>query len=74
MSYPVIDPVATGDRINTLRKELGFSVAYLKEYFGFATTNAIYKWLHGTSLPSVDNFLALSVLFNISINDMIIYH
>jgi len=41
MSYPVIDPVATGDRINTLRKELGYSVAYLKEYFGFVTTNAI---------------------------------
>ena len=32
MSYPVIDPVATGERINMLRKELGFSVAYLKEY------------------------------------------
>ncbi|NBH35588.1 XRE family transcriptional regulator [Clostridiaceae bacterium] len=74
MSYPVIDPVATGNRINALRRDRGFSVAYIRDYLGFSTTNAIYKWLHGTSLPSVDNFLALSVLFNISINDMIIYH
>lgn len=74
MSYPVIDPVATGDRINALRKELGFSVAYLKEYFGFATTNAIYKWLHGESLPSLDNMVAMSVLFGVSMNDIVIYH
>lgn len=74
MSYPVINPVATGDRINTLRKELGFSVAYLKEYFGFATTNAIYKWLHGESLPSLDNMVAMSVLFGVSINDIVVYH
>ena len=74
MSYPVIDPVATGNRIDALRRVRGFSVAYIRDYLGFSTTYAIYKWLHGTSLPSVDNFLALSVLFNISINDMIIYH
>lgn len=74
MSYPVIDPVATGDRINALRKEMGFSVAYLKEYFGFATTNAIYKLLHGESLPSLDNMVAMSVLFGVSMNDIVIYH
>lgn len=74
MSYPVIDPVATGNRIDALRRDRDFSVAYIRDYLGFSTTYAIYKWLHGTSLPSVDNFLALSVLFNISINDMIIYH
>ena len=74
MSYPVIDPVATGDRINALMKEMGFSVAYLKEYFGFATTNAIYKWLHWESLPSLDNMVAMSVLFGVSMNDIVIYH
>ena len=74
MSYPVIDPVATGDRINALRKEMGFSVSYLKEYFGFATTNDIYKWLHGESLPSLDNMVAMSVLFGVSMNDIVIYH
>lgn len=73
MDFPVIDPVATGSRIDTLRKNNGFSVADLKEYFGLSTTNAIYKWLHGYTLPSIDNFVALSVLFGVSINDMISY-
>lgn len=74
MSYPVIDPVATGARINTYRMERGYSVAGLRDYFGLSTTNAIYKWLKGDSLPTLDNFLALSVLFGISINDLIVYH
>lgn len=74
MYYPVIDPVATGDRINMLRKNKGLSVASLKDYFGLSTTNAIYKWLKGDSLPTLDNFLALSILLDTSINDIIVYH
>lgn len=74
MSYPVIDPVATGNRIDTLRRDKGYSVADIRDYLGFSTTYAIYKWLHGYSLPSLDNFLALSVLFEISMNDMLVYH
>ena len=74
MSYPVIDPVATGNRIDAIRKDRGYSVADLKDYLGFSTTYAVYKWLHGDSMPSLDNFLALSVLFGVSMNDMIVYH
>ncbi len=74
MNYPVIDPVATGNRINTLRLDKGYSVAFLRDYFGLSTTNAIYKWLRGDSLPTLDNMLALSTLFDLSVNDILIYH
>lgn len=74
MGYPIIDPVATGARINTYRIERGYSVADLREYFGLSTTNAIYKWLKGDSLPTLDNFLALSVLLHVPMNDLIVYH
>ncbi|MGZ7279965.1 helix-turn-helix transcriptional regulator, partial [Streptococcus pyogenes] len=55
-----------------LRKAKGYSVPFLKEYFGFATTNAVYKWLRGETLPSLDNMFALSVLFGIPMNDIIV--
>ena len=71
-SCPAIDPEATGTRINELRKAKGYSVPFLKEYFGFATTNAVYKWLRGETLPSLDNMFALSVLFGIPMNDIIV--
>lgn len=74
INYPVIDPVATGERINTFRKNRGFSVVSLRDYLGLSTTNAIYKWLKGESLPTLDNFLALSLLLDVSMNDLIVYH
>lgn len=72
MDYPVIDPVATGNRINLLRKERGYSVLYLRDYFGFSTTNAVYKWLRGDALPSLDNMFALSVLIGVPVNEIIV--
>ena len=72
MSYPVIDPVATGRRIDALRRARGFSVPYLRDYFGFSTTNAIYKWLRGDTLPSLDNMFALSRLFGVTMNEIIV--
>lgn len=72
MSYPVIDPVATGNRINVLRQSKGYSVVELQDYFGFATTNAIYKWMRGDTLPSLDNMFALSLLLEVPVNDIIV--
>ena len=72
MNYPVINPVETGRRINRLRKSKGLSVPYLRDYFGFSTTNAIYKWLRGDTLPSLDNMFALSLLLGESVNDILV--
>ena len=65
--------VATGENINNLRVDHGMSVAAIRDYLGLNTTNAVYKWLHGETMPSIDNLLALSLLFETSINDMLVY-
>ena len=70
--YPMIDLLATGKRIKTLRIERGISVRELQNFLGFEQPQAIYKWQSGASLPSVDNLLALSELFQISINDILV--
>lgn len=73
MNYPVIDLNATGSNIKKLRRREGFSVAELQSFFGFEHPNAIYKWQKGESLPTVDNLLALSVLFKVSMNEILVY-
>lgn len=73
INYPVIDLNETGNNIKRLRKQRGFSVAQLQEFFGFENPNAIYKWQKGASLPTVDNLLALSVLFNVNMNEILVY-
>jgi hypothetical protein len=41
-------------------------------FFGFEQPQAIYKWQWGECLPSVDNLFALSMLFELSIDQILI--
>ena len=70
--FPVIDPVATGANIARLRRERGLTVRDLQQFFGFEEPQAIYKWQRGQSLPSIDNLYALSALFQLSMNEILV--
>ena len=71
-SYPVIDLAATGANIIRLRKEHGYSVADLQDFFGFEAPQAIYKWQQGKTLPSTENLFALSQFFEVTIEDILV--
>lgn len=70
--FPIIDPVATGANIVSLRQKRGLSVRDLQSYFGFENPQAIYKWQRGESLPSVDNLYALSVLLDVPMEKILV--
>ncbi len=69
---PVIDCFRTGCNIERIRIEKGYTVKDLQKYFGFDTPQAIYKWQHGDNLPSLENLVALSKLFDVKMDDIII--
>lgn len=71
-NIPAIDMVGTGQRISALREAAGLSVRDLQEIFGFATPQAIYKWQHGTALPTIDNLVVLSVVFGVKVDDILV--
>ena len=71
-NIPTVDLIATGKNIEKLRKEAGYSVKELQEIFGFGTPQAIYKWQHGTALPTVDNLVLLSAIFKVSIDEILV--
>jgi len=62
----------TGKNICKLRKEAGLSVKELQDIFGFATPQAVYKWQHGTTIPSIDNLLVLSMVFGVTIDEILV--
>ena len=72
MPLPVIDPVRTGLNIKELMKKNGVTAKDLTRIFFFSNETAVYKWLRGATIPSVENLLALSMLFGIPINDILI--
>ena len=69
---PAIDMAATGKNIMRLREEAGLTVRELQSIFGFATPQAIYKWQHGTAMPSVDNLVVLSVVLGVPMDAIIV--
>lgn len=62
----------TGTRIKTLLKEKGYTVKDIQEAMGFEYPQAIYKWLSGNSLPTLDNFVILSRVLNTRIEDILV--
>lgn len=72
LTIPTIDMVKTGKNIIRLREKSGLSVRELQDIFGFATPQAIYKWQHGTALPSVDNLIVLASIFHVHMEDILI--
>lgn len=71
-NYPVINTEATGKRIKELCRHNNISVEEVREFMGFENPQAIYKWQRGDSLPSIDNFYALSRLLNVPIDSIIV--
>lgn len=72
MIIPTIDMVGTGLNIMRLRELNGLSVKDVQDIFGFATPQAIYKWQHGTALPTVDNLVVLAAVFHVHIDDILV--
>lgn len=70
--YPVIDMCKTGENIKHLREERNISVSALQDYLGLASPQAIYHWQRGACLPTVDHLCALSRLFNVPMEDILI--
>ena len=69
---PAVDMIATGQRITILRKQAGLSVKDLQNIFGFSTPQAIYKWQQGVALPTIDNLVVLSTVFNVTIDEIVV--
>ncbi len=70
---PVIDMVGTGKNIAQLRKQAGLTVRDLQDIFGFGTPQAIYKWQQGVAMPTIDNLVVLSAVFEVSIEDILVF-
>lgn len=71
-TVPAIDMVATGRNITRLREAAGLTVKNLQEIFGFATPQAIYKWQHGTAMPTIDNLVVLAAVLGVPVDAIIV--
>ena len=70
--FPRISLKRTGQNIYRLMRERDLSVKDIQEAFGFEYPQAVYKWIRGESLPSIDNLVVLALLFKTTIDKIVI--
>ena len=70
--YPVIDMRATGTHIKALMDVREVTVQDVQNAMGLAAPQAVYRWLRGSNMPSVDNLYALSRYLNVQMEDVLV--
>ena len=61
------------NNISRLREEAGLSVKELQEKMELASPQAIYKWQHGDTIPSVDNLIILADVLGVYMDEIIVW-
>ena len=69
---PSIDMISTGKNIKSIMKTKGIKVADIQTIFGFNNPQAIYKWMRGDAMPTIDNFIVLADMFGMTIDSILI--
>lgn len=72
MAIPFVDTAATGQNIDRLRIAAGMSIRDMQMVFGFATPQAIYKWIHGTTMPTIDNMVILAAMLGVTMDEIVV--
>lgn len=72
MNYPIIDMKATGLKTKELRIARHLKVHDIANFVGIESDQAVYKWQRCESLPMVDNLYALSKLFGVMMEDILV--
>ena len=67
-----IDMVETGKILKKLAQRSGYSVKDIQQYLGLSCPQPVYRWYKGVILPSVDNLLRLSELYQVHMEKLLV--
>lgn len=67
-----IDMVETGKLLKKFAERSGYSVKDIQQYLGLSCPQPVYRWYKGVILPSVDNLLRLSELYQVHMEALLV--
>ena len=67
-----IDMAKTGQKIAAACRRQGITIKDLQTLFGFAAPNAIYRWLRGETLPTVDHLVILAHALKVPVDELLV--
>ena len=69
---PTIDVTATGQNIQAMCKTAGITAKHIQNACGLTTANAVYKWIHGVCMPTIDNMVIIADILGTTIDHLIV--
>ena len=67
-----IDIVGTGKCLQEFAQKSGYSVKDIQHFLGLSCPQPVYRWYKGIILPSVDNLLRLSELYQVHMEELLV--
>lgn len=67
-----IDIKRTGMKLREHALHHGYSVKDIQHYLGLSCPQPVYRWYKGIILPSIDNLLKLSELFQVHMEELLV--
>lgn len=62
----------TGKRLRRLMGEYGLTVREVQEEMELESPQAVYKWLQGKTMPSIENLLVLAKLLHLPMEELLV--
>lgn len=70
--FPIIDKIRTGKRIAFWMRIHDLTPKDIQKYLSLSCVQTVYRWLDGTNIPTIDNLYALSQLFRVGMNVIVV--
>lgn len=70
--YPQIDMKLTGVNLKFLCMLYRKKVKDITQYLQVASVQSVYDWFYGKTLPTIDHLMALSILFELPMEDLLV--
>ncbi len=70
-NFTTLDMELSGKKLYAAIKKSGYSVRELQEKLFLSCPNPIYRWIHGSALPSIDNLYRLSRILDTPMEELL---
>lgn len=70
-NFITLDMELSGQKLRAAIKKSGYSVKELQKMLCLSCPNPIYRWMHGYTLPSIDNLYRLSRILETPMEELL---
>ena len=67
-----VNMAATGANIKNMMKVRNIKVKDVQTVCGFGTPQAIFKWMRGDCMPTIDNMIIIADMFDCKVDDIVV--